>query len=138
MFHWIEARAFCHATEEEERVVAAVRTVVPDADIEREALAGHFGNPLVVMTARAKDSTARRAWAGIVSALGGSEILRGLDERLDEDGTYHLRLDKQAAYHGRIEVASGSDVITFHAKVASYPKNRENVVEVLRRSLEAP
>src|SRR5881397_1401271 len=93
MFHWIEVRAFCHATEEEDRVVAAIRAVMPEVEPARETLEGHFGNPLVVLRARADDAPTQRAvWARIVAALGREEILQGIEERLDDDAIYHLRL----------------------------------------------
>ena len=137
MFHWIEVRAFCHATEEEDRVLAALRTVMPEVEPRREALAGHFGNPLLVLTARAEDAPAQRAaWTRIVAALGKDEVLRALEVRLDEDGVYHLRLDKQKAYLGRIELATTPDAIAFRAKVAAFPKKPAIVVEVLRRAAE--
>ncbi|MGI0149936.1 MAG: RNA-binding domain-containing protein [Thermoplasmata archaeon] len=137
MFHWIEARAFCHATEEEDRVLAAVRTVMSEVEPRREGLAGHFGNPLLVFTVRETDGPSlRAAWSRIVKALGRDEILRELDERLNEDGIYHLRLDKQRAYLGGIETAAGPDVIAFRAKVAAFPKKRETLVAALRGAVE--
>jgi RNA binding exosome subunit len=137
MFHWIEVRAFCHATEEEDRVLAAVRTIMPEVEPRREPLAGHFGNPLLILTARAGGGAeTRAAWARILAALGKDEILGGVDERLDKDGIYHLRLDKQKAFLGRIEVATDTDVIAFRAKVAAFPKKPEIVLEVLRKASE--
>ena len=137
MFHWVEVRAFCHGTEEEDRVLAAVHTIMPDVEPRREPLAGHFGTPLLILTARVAGSAdTRAAWARILDALGKDEILRGLDERLDEDGVYHLRLDKQKAFLGRIEVATGTDVVAFRAKVAAFPKKPEIVLEVLRKASE--
>lgn len=137
MFHWLEARAFCHATEEEDRVLAALRTVMPEVEPTREALAGHFGNPVLVLTSRAEDAPSQRAaWARIVAALGRDEIVRALEMRLDKDGVYHLRLDKQKAYLGGIELATTPDAIAFRAKVAAFPKRPAIVVEVLRRAAE--
>jgi len=138
MFHWIEVRTFCYATEEEERVLAALRTVTPEIEPRRETREGYFGNPLVVLTARAEDAPTQRAvWARIVAALGTDEILRGIEDRLDEDGIYYLRFDKQSAYLGRIETAKRPDVIAFRAKVAAFPKRRENLVAALKAAVEA-
>ena len=50
--HWIEARAHCHATEEEGRVLQALNTACPGESLSREVVRGHFGNPLVVFRRR--------------------------------------------------------------------------------------
>ncbi len=137
MFHWIEFRAFCHATEEEERVATALRTVAADAELRREALEGHFGNPLVVLTARVDGASAvRAAWRRIATALGPDEVLRDLSNRIDEDLVYHLRLDKQKAYLGAIELPGSADVIAMRGKVAAFPKRREVAERVMRDSVE--
>jgi len=137
MFHWIEVRAFCHATEEEDRVLAALRTVMPEVEPRREVLAGYFGNPLLLLTARSEATPVLRlVWSRILAALGKDEVLRRLDERLDEDAVYHLRLDKQKAYLGTIETATSPDVLALRVKVASYPRKRENVIAALRLEAE--
>ena len=138
MFHWVEVRAFCHATEDEEKVLAAIRTILPEAEVRRESLEGHFGNPLVSLAARAEKAPAiKDVWRRIVAPLGKDEIARDLAARIDEDLTYHLRLDKQAAFLGRIERASSGDVLDLRAKVAAYPKKPEVAVRVVREFLEA-
>ena len=139
MFHWVEVRAYCHATEEEEKVLAAMRTVLPGAEAKREALAGHFGNPLVRLAARAENAPGiKEVWRRIVAALGKDEVARDLEDRIDEDFVYHLRLDKQAAFQGRIERPYSADVIDLRAKVAAFPKKRAIAIELLRASAEAP
>ena len=137
MFHWLEARAFAHATEDEERVVAALRTLLPEGEVRREKLEGHFGNPLLMLAVRAERAEGIRAvWRRIVDALGRDAILGGLEERVDEDGLYHLRVDKQQASLGMIAPPSDGDVIDVRAKVAAYPKKREIALRVLREFVE--
>src|SRR3989442_14395313 len=46
----IEARTFCHATEEEARVATALAFGCPEGDTSRESLEGYFGNRLVPLT----------------------------------------------------------------------------------------
>ena len=139
MFHWVELRAYCHATEDEEKVVAALRTILPAGDLKREAVGGHFGNPLVSLAVRTERAPEMRdVWRRILEALGTDEALHALEDRVDEDGVYHLRLDKQAAFQGRIERPYSADVIDLRAKVAAFPKKREVAIELLRASAEAP
>ena len=138
MFHWVEMRTFCHATEDEDKVVAALRTVLPNAEVRSDVLEGHFGNLLVALIARTeKASDIEAIWRRIVDALGKDETLRDLESRIDSDGVYHLRLDKQRAYRGGIERATSDDVISIRAKVASFPRKREVAAGVVRAFVEA-
>ena len=138
MFHWLEVRAFCHATEDEEKVVAAMRTVLPEGEIRREKLGGHFGNPIVSLVARTERAADIRAvWGRLAHALGRDEILRGVAARLDEDAVFHMRLDKQRAFGGELTPAAEGDVIDVRAKVAAYPKKPEVVGRVFREFVEA-
>jgi len=137
MFHWLEVRAFCHATEDEDRVVAAVRTVLPEGETRRETVQGHFGNPLVALTVRTETAKEiREAWRRIAEAFGKEEVLRDLEQRLDEDAVYHLRIDKQRAYLGTIERAGPGDVIDVRAKVAAFPNKPEIAARVAREFVE--
>ena len=138
MFHWLELRAFCHATEDEEKVLAALQTVLPEAKVQRATLEGHFGNPLLALTVRTeKAADIRAAWRRIVDALGREEVLAGLGQRIDDEVVYHLRIDKQRAYLGAITKAARGDVIDLRAKVAAYPAKREVALRIVREFVEA-
>src|SRR3989442_6608498 len=99
----IEARTYCHATEEEERTAAALAFAVPEGSTVREALEGHFGNPLVRLTRRVEKRPAIRAvWSHCAAAGVRSAIARDIDARLDAGGVLHFRLDQQAAFQERL------------------------------------
>src|SRR2546427_10483226 len=91
----IETRTYCHATEAEERVAAALLFAVPEGETSREELEGHFGNPLVRFTRRVEKRQGIRAvwerWsaAGIPAALA-----RDVAARRGDDGALNFRLDK--------------------------------------------
>src|SRR2546425_5924619 len=118
----IEARTYCHATEEEERTAAALAFAVSEASTVRESLEGHFGNPLVRLTRRVEKRPAIRAvWSHWAAAGVPSAIARDIEARLDEDGVLHFRLDKQAAFQERLELAHDSDPIDIRLKLIAYP-----------------
>ncbi len=118
----IEARTYWHATEEEERVAAALVFAVPEGVTSREALEGHFGNPLARLTRRVEKRPGIRAvWEHWSAAGIPAAIARDLEARVDEDGVLHFRLDKQAAYLGRLELAKDSDPIDVRLKLIAYP-----------------
>ncbi len=116
----IEARTYCHATEEEERVANALAFAVPEGVTSREELEGHFGNPLARLTRRVEKRPAIRAvWSHWAAAGVPSAIARDIEARLDEDGVLHFRLDKQAAFRERLELAQDSEPIDIRLKLSS-------------------
>jgi len=127
----IEARTYCHATEAEERVAAALLFAVPEGETSREELEGHFGNRLVRLTRRVeKRPGIRVVWerwsaAGIPAAIG-----QDVEARVDEDGVLHFRLEKQAAYQERLELAKDSDPIDVRLKLIAYPAKLAEVRRV--------
>jgi len=135
-FHYVDLRAFCYATEEEDRVGCALRHYLPDEyPVERETSEGHHGDEIVVLSARVENADDVRHVMDRVLDAGKGERERIVDEiedRVDDDCAFHLRLDKQDAYDG---VSALGDGIHLRAKVEAYPAKRENAVEAVRRSL---
>lgn len=137
---WIEARTYCHATEEEERVARAIAFVCPEGETEREVLEGHFGNPLVRLTRRVEDGKAiRRVWGQWTASGLPASISKDVDARIDEDGILHFRIDKQAAFQERLALAKDADAVDVRLKLMAYPAKAEEARRVARSILaEAP
>lgn len=135
-FHYVDLRAFCYATEDEDRVEAALRHYLPeDYPVERETNEGHHGDEIVVLSARVDNADdVRTVMDRVLEAGEGERIIEEIEDRVDEDCSFHLRLDKQAAYD--CESALG-DGLHLRAKVEAYPAKRQNAVEAVRRSLGA-
>jgi RNA-binding protein len=136
----IEARTYCHATEKEERVAAALAFAVPEGEMSREALEGHFGNPLVRLTRRVEKRPSVRAVWGHWSAAGvPAAIARDAEARVDDDGVLHFRLDKQAAFRERLALAQDADHIDVRVKLIAYPAKPAEARRVAHSILtEAP
>lgn len=133
MFHRLEFRVHCHATEVEERVQQAFALVsgVDSPDVTRAE--GHYGNPIAVFRAVVEDSKHIDAFWGRVKEAGELDaILETLGSRIDEDCQIYLRFDKQEAYLGRIRLADHDDVVSVKGKVAAYPAKRERALEAAR------
>lgn len=136
----IEARTYCHATEEEERVGTALAFAVPEGETSREELEGHYGNPLVRLTRRVEKRPAIRAvWSHWVEAGLPAAIARDVEARVDEEGVLHFRLDKQAAFQERLELAHDTDLIDVRLKLIAYLAKPTEVRRVAHAILaEAP
>ena len=57
---YIDIRVFAHATEDPEKVQTAVRNLLPDElaqtiIFEKTNLTGHYGNPIILFTAKLTD-----------------------------------------------------------------------------------
>ncbi|WP_290813688.1 RNA-binding protein [Halovivax sp.] len=133
--HYVDLRTFCYATEDDKRVEAALRRFLPkDFKIEREETEGHFGDRILVFSARVETADEIRY---VVSRLGELEeidrIRAELDERVTENTELFVRLDKQAAFGGSVRLGDG---ITVRGKVEAYPATKEAAVENAREVLD--
>jgi RNA binding exosome subunit len=132
--HYVDLRAFCYATEDDQRVEDALRTFLPEQyDIQRSETEGHHGDRILVLSARLENADDVRV---VLDELGSlvelDRVREELDERVDENCSLFLRLDKQAALSGRVELGEG---ITLRAKVEAYPATQEAAVENAREAL---
>lgn len=111
----LRLRAYIHATEEADRVLAAVRNVTRGAAVIVQAR-GHHGNAIDVVEVELHGCEALEALRNLIKRLDGTEralLLSGVDA---DDLVLRVKLDKQAAYLGRLRPASGGDVIVLEAK----------------------
>ena len=133
-FHYIDLRAFCYATEDDKRVERALRAYLPeDYGIERAQSKGHHGDRILVLSARVENADdVRHVLSKVAELPAADDLLDELDQRVDENCSLFLRLDKQSAYRGEAELGEG---ITFRAKVEAYPAKKEAAVENAREAL---
>jgi len=134
--HYVDLRAFCYVTEDEERVESALRAFLPEEfEIERATSEGHHGDRIVVLSARVERADEIRHVLDRLSDLDDLAAVVGeLDERVDDNCAFYLTLDKQAAFRGEVERGDG---ITFRSKVEAYPANKPAAVENAREVFEA-
>ncbi|MHA1734248.1 MAG: RNA-binding domain-containing protein [Promethearchaeota archaeon] len=119
---WARIKVLVHATEDLEKVEAALSGWLSRGDPEGEALdipvevlCGTYGNPirLVSLEVRERDELAR-----LVGALGKglppgakSTLASQLGRRFDKKNIFHLRLDKDLLVKGRFDLSGGNDVV---------------------------
>ena len=136
--HSILLRAMVAATESEDRVRTALSRFLYDDEIETVATEGHYGNPISILQARIKGKNCSRFIEFLKSKLDEVDLKRLKNElyrRVDDDCTLHIRFDKQAAYKGKIQLATSMDTIAAEIKLKVYPAKRENAVRVAETTL---
>jgi RNA binding exosome subunit len=138
----LELRVYSHATEDKEKVVEVLRKILGEeywraASISEEVYSGHYGNPVIVITAKIQDpEVASRALDHILERLGRADrgILAGsLEERVDRDGTLYFRVSKQDALLGKLIVYEADDVVRIAVRFAG---RRRDALREYKKRLE--
>lgn len=135
-FHYVDLRTFCFATEDEKRVEAALRTLLPaDFEIDRMENEGHHGDRIVILSTRVENADdIRYVLAQLASLPQIDRVIEELDERIDDNCSMFMRLEKQAAFSDEVRLGDG---ITLRAKVEAYPAKKPEAVENAREALTA-
>jgi RNA binding exosome subunit len=131
---YIDIRAFSHATEDEARVMEAVKKILPSAHadmkvFEKRVLSGHHGNPIILFDARLKDKEMLKALVEKIAMHLNALDKETLSKRLgdySEKGSLYLRLDKQAAFEDEFKLAQ-TDPIRIHIRF-----KRRDIAEICR------
>jgi RNA binding exosome subunit len=135
---YIDIRVFAHATEEVDKILNAVRNIIPAELVDviafkRTTLTGHHGNPITLLEARIKDKNAVQAvFKKLASSLSplDRELLRNeIKQHLDGRNLY-IRLDKQSAYLNEVKLCTTDPI---HLRIYFQKHNPEEVIEICRK-----
>jgi RNA binding exosome subunit len=115
---YIDVRFFAHATENIEKVVAAVQHVLPsnyteDITFKKSNLQGHYGNPITLFEAKIRDEGAISALVENLSFCLGESDKKTLSKQVHlhmERGSLYIRLNKQAAFQGKLELCKSDPI----------------------------
>ena len=135
---YVDVRAFAHATEDLDKVLAAVRNVMPQelactVVFKETALKGHHGNPITLFEARIKSRNMAQAFLEkLASEMNmidkeqlNSEILQHL-----ERGNLYLRLNKQSSFRGKVKLGSTDPI---HVRIHFKKPRAEDVISICRQ-----
>ncbi len=135
----ITASAVVYSTESEEKVLQAFKNIFPfEPQVEIMEVQGHYGNPMQLLKTEAtKKKEVKELWGFLMERLGEQKnaLLNTIEEKLDENNVFHLRLSKQQAYQGVLEITEGGDNVKLKAKIVSYPAKREKALKTLEELL---
>ena len=136
---YIEVRVFAHATEDPEKVLTAVRNILPvelgeNAVYQKNRLTGHHGNLILLFKAKLADKQALQAvlqkiGAGLI-ALDKERLESNLKLHLEKRNLY-LRFNKQFAYKGEVRFSQNDPI---HFKIHFKNKSFKEIVEICRNA----
>ena len=137
----INVNAVVYSTEDMEKVGEAIATLFPfEFEIEVTDATGHYGNPLKFLEVRlTKRREIEEFMKHLLSSLSQDDVqylLETLENRVDDEGVLHLRIDKQKAYLGELEIVEGGDAIVVRIKIVTYPARREKIIEAARNLIQ--
>ncbi|MEL9991776.1 MAG: RNA-binding domain-containing protein [Thermoproteus sp.] len=125
----VEARTYCHATEDCNKVARALSKVV-DGEITMERIRGHHGNEITVMAARIEGCDATTALIKILKSLDDIEFNILINSINIYKNRIFIRLNKQKALRGVLRIDEGDDVIHIEARLTHNAANR--LIETLK------
>ena len=124
-FAGLHARAFCHATEDLERVKRALLNTIGDAEMQIVQTEGHHGNPITIVESSVENIEEISSFFERLAEDDLRFVLDTLSTRVDEGCNLFIKIDKQAAYEERIRLGSNEDVISIRLKVIAFPAKCE-------------
>ncbi len=113
-------------------------SIVPEDSIsliafKRTELTGHYGNPITLLETRIEDrALALKSLDKIAEGLSTLDKAQLSDnfERHMEKGNVYLRLDKQAAYNGKLRLESGDPI---HIKIHFKPSSQKELIAICQQ-----
>ena len=135
VFHWVRVQTFCYATEKRELLEETMTELLGTDEFEEEISEGEHGNVMTILEARL---TKQREVNALFRKLGPEIcgwIVDDIENRIDDDCVFYIRLDKQKAVQGQYEVAHHGDVVAITGKVQAHPAKKDVAVRTLKEFL---
>jgi RNA-binding protein len=133
LFHNLSLEAFCHSTEDLDKVKEAMLNLLPpgqEPEFKTESLEGSFGNEIIKVSAGFKKQQDIKSVVSFITERLGPLKGFDVDSHVSDEGFFWIRFDKQEAFEGKI-TRGGKDTIQLKGKVAAFPAKRENVVDAM-------
>ncbi len=137
----VEVSAIAHATDDLEKVQIALKALLPDSLKDRQLftrryLEGHHRNPIVTFEARLTQARDVDEFTTcFFRKLSKSEKLRierDLKLYSDADGNLYIRIDKQQAFRGILELGEEDPIrvrLKFNRLLGDAPELMEKMLE---------
>jgi RNA binding exosome subunit len=136
---YIDIRVFAHATEDSDKVLNAVRNILPkelseNAVFQKHNLTGHHGNTIILYETRfAEKHILPIVLEKLASGLNAldKELLNSEIERHFEKKNLYLRLGKQSAYLNEIKLSTTDPI---HFKIHFKNQSQKEIIDICRQT----
>jgi RNA binding exosome subunit len=138
----VEISTIAHATDDFDKVQHALSSILPESLKQRQLftrryLEGHYRNPIVTFDAKLTKTTEVTEFTdhlmANISRTGRLIIERDLDLHSDSEGNLYVRIDKQQAFRGSIELGD-EDPIRVRIKFSRLSGNPKKLMKQLLES----
>ena len=131
--------AIAHTTEDPRKVVDALYQLCSEEKfhpkVEKRVVKGHFGNSITkvdfVLQSSSANSFFESLWTRL-SHLDRATTLEELDSRIDAEGRFYLRIDKQECFRGILQKKDEDPI-----KVQVAFRGSSGSIEEIRQFLES-
>ena len=140
MIHNISYRVFINVTENENKVLMALKTIFPNAKPVKKITEGFYGNPIIIFSEKFDKKQYIKQFINSFLDMNNKELVlikNNLKMKTDYKGNLFLRFDKQKAYSEKWEVVNHGDSIHVKLKIASYPANQSNSIAVMSNLIDS-
>jgi len=135
-FHYIEFKAYCHATESLDKVKKSVENLAGrELELEISEAEGYYGNPIKILEGKISKNREMDDFFKNLPEKVIQKLQKELGKRIDERCNFFFRIDKGEAYQGESVLTSGGNSIRIRARVESYPSKKETAVEKMEEYL---
>jgi len=135
-FHYIEFKAYCHATESIDKVIKAIENLAgKELELEISDAEGYYGNPIKIFEGKISRNRDIYDFFKSLPEEVIQKLQKELDERIDERCNFFFRMDKGKAYKEEFVLTNGGNSIRIRARVESYPSKKETAIEKMNEYL---
>ncbi len=127
---YIRATAYCHATEDCDKVAKALINIVP-GEVISERVEGYYGNIITALRVDVEGCVATKILSDILKLLDDLDFNILINSIEIYKNRIFIRISKQKAYRKIVRLDSGDDVI--HVEVRFSHKALNDLIDVLRK-----
>lgn len=135
-FHWLRTQVFCYATENEDLIHDTMVELLDNDEFDVEVCDSEHGNRMIILQQELKK---QKEFVALFSKFPQKlidAVIDDIENRIDDDCVFYLRLNKQKAVQGEYAIAHHGDVISVTGKVVSHPARKEIAVANLTEFLK--
>ena len=133
-------QVFCYVTEDEEKVLAALKNILPEElkelEIDRIKSEGYYHDPILLMKGEIKKKKQIEMFLVFLSKKLDTRtkkyIARNIEKLIDDKGNLYLRFSKQDAFKGRLKIGS-RDIIWIKIHFRAYKDRLKSIIRYLKK-----